>query len=107
MPVWIGGLSRPALRRAARWDGWVVDTIDEEQNVTLPPDAIAASVAYLREQGIGDGFDVAVGGTTPTGGRGLVGEYAEAGATWWFEMVFALRGSHEELLERVAAGPPR
>lgn len=107
VPVWVGGLSRPALRRAARWDGWVIGTIDEEQHVTLPPDAVAASVAYLREQGAGDGFDVAVNGTTAAGEHGLAGEYADAGATWWFESLFSLRGPHEALLERVAAGPPR
>lgn len=107
VPVWIGGWSRPALRRAARWDGWITSAIDETQTVACPPDVLAGSVAYLREQGAGDGFDVAVNGTTAAGERGLVPEYADAGATWWFESVFGLRGSHEEMLVRVEAGPPR
>jgi alkanesulfonate monooxygenase SsuD/methylene tetrahydromethanopterin reductase-like flavin-dependent oxidoreductase (luciferase family) len=107
IPVWIGGWSRPALRRAARWDGWVVSAIDENQVVQFGPDRIADAVTYLREHGASEGFDVAVNGTTPVGERGLVPEYAEAGATWWFESVFGLRGPHTEMLERVAAGPPR
>ena len=107
VPVWIGGWSRPALRRAARWDGWTAAVIDETAAVRCPPEGIAGSVQRLRELGVGPDFDVAVNGTTAPGERGLVPEYAEAGATWWLESVFGLRGSHEEMLERVAAGPPR
>ena len=106
MPVWIGGWSRPALRRAARWDGWIMSAIDERQTVWFGPDRLAEAVGYLREQGAGPGFDVAVNGTTPADGSPLPGEYAEAGATWWFESVFGLRGSHAEMLQRVSAGPP-
>ena len=33
--------------------------------------------------------------------------YADAGATWWFECLFASRGSHADMLARIKAGPPR
>ncbi|WP_024286459.1 LLM class flavin-dependent oxidoreductase [Cellulomonas sp. KRMCY2] len=107
LPVWIGGLSRAALRRAARWDGWIVPAIDENQDVTLTPEQLAADVAYLSAQRRTDApFDVAVDGTTVAGEAGRSVEYAEAGATWWFESLFGLRGSHAEMVERAAAGPP-
>ena len=107
MPVWIGGWSRPALRRAARWDGWIMSAIDEHQTVRFGPDQLADAVGYLEEKGVGGAFDVAVNGTTPSDGSQLPAEYAAAGATWWFESLFGLRGSHAQMLERVAAGPPR
>ena len=113
LPVWVGGVSRPALRRAARWDGWFVGTIDESQDVTFTPERLAEGVAYLQDQraasprSTGPAFDVVVDGISPADGPGLSREYADAGATWWFESLFGLRGTHEEMLERVAAGPPR
>ncbi len=106
MPVWIGGWSRPALRRAARWDGWILGTIDESQAVWFGPEKVADGVAYLGEQGAAAGFDVAVDGVTAAGEVGMTKEYADAGATWWFESLFGLRGTHAELLDRVAGGPP-
>jgi alkanesulfonate monooxygenase SsuD/methylene tetrahydromethanopterin reductase-like flavin-dependent oxidoreductase (luciferase family) len=58
VPVWVGGSSRPALRRATRWDGWVIGSIDEAQNVTFPPENVAKDLAYLRSFGPHEGFDV-------------------------------------------------
>jgi len=36
----------------------------------------------------------------------MVNEYADAGATWWLESLHGMRGSFEELLQRIEAGPP-
>ncbi len=41
-PNWIGGLSRPAMRRAVRQDGW--------HGMPQSAEGLAASIAYLREE---------------------------------------------------------
>jgi hypothetical protein len=38
--------------------------------------------------------------------RKLTKDYAAVGATWWLESLSGLRGSFDELLARVEAGPP-
>jgi alkanesulfonate monooxygenase SsuD/methylene tetrahydromethanopterin reductase-like flavin-dependent oxidoreductase (luciferase family) len=106
VPVWVGGTSRPALRRAARWDGWIVPTIGEDLSMTFGPERLAEGIAYLHEQGAAPGFDVAVNGATAPREVGITAEYIDAGATWWLESLFELRATHEELLARVGAGPP-
>jgi len=107
IPVWIGGDSKAAYRRAAQWDGWIIGAVDEMQNITLPPEQLAARVQTILDQRTVDApFDVAVDGCTQPNGGALVAEYAAAGATWWFEAIFGTRGSHEELLQRIQAGPP-
>ena len=100
-PIWIGGNSRAALRRASRWDGWIANSL-EPHGVTMPPARLAEKAAEI---GRGDGFEIAVNGYSEAGDAGLVRGYSEAGATWWLENVHDLRGSAEHVLERVAAGP--
>jgi alkanesulfonate monooxygenase SsuD/methylene tetrahydromethanopterin reductase-like flavin-dependent oxidoreductase (luciferase family) len=108
IPVWIGGDSQPAYRRAAKWDGWVIGTIDEQQNITLTPAQVAERVAAIRSHRTDDApFAVAVSGATAPGNAALPQAYAAVGATWWFETIFASRGSHAEMLARIEAGPPR
>lgn len=107
IPIWIGGESKAAYRRAAQWDGWIIGTVDEQQNITLTPEQLEGRVqAILSQRTVDAPFAVAVDGCTePGGGGALVAEYEAAGATWWFEAIFGTRGSHDELLRRIKAGP--
>jgi alkanesulfonate monooxygenase SsuD/methylene tetrahydromethanopterin reductase-like flavin-dependent oxidoreductase (luciferase family) len=108
IPIWIGGDSQAAYRRAARWDGWVIGTIDEMQNITMTPTGFAERVQAIKSHRVDEGpFDIAVDGCTRPRATELVAEYAAAGATWWFEAIFGTRGSHEEMLQRIMAGPPQ
>ena len=106
--IWIGGDSRPALRRAARWDGWVVSGNDMEGKMVLAPEDLKTKVEYIQSQRTQDGpFEIAMSGCSPAGEKELPSLYARAGATWWLETLFGLRGSVEEMLQRVEAGPPK
>jgi probable F420-dependent oxidoreductase len=99
VPIWIGGNRPASLRRAARWDGWLADSADPT-GMTLSPDDVARSIERI---GRSDDFDVAVLGQSD---RGDAAAYERAGATWWLENLHDMRGSVEDVLRHVQAGPP-
>ena len=107
IPIWVGGESKPALRRAARWDGWIVGGANQDGTMNRTPAQIAGQIAELgRLRASTAPLEVALTGYTQPGDRALAGEFAGAGVTWWLESLHGFRGSHEELLARVRAGPP-
>jgi alkanesulfonate monooxygenase SsuD/methylene tetrahydromethanopterin reductase-like flavin-dependent oxidoreductase (luciferase family) len=98
LPIWIGGMSRNARARAERFDGWFADTATPTE-MNTSPEQLARMI---------DGYsfgDVAVMGYSAPGERALHEAYAGAGATWWIEQVHDGRGSVDEILARVSAGP--
>jgi probable F420-dependent oxidoreductase len=100
IPIWIGGNSPPALRRAARFDGWAADS-ESPEGMRLSTDDVAERVAAI---GRSDRFDVVVNGQQRWADPA---DYEAVGATWWLETFHDTRGSFEEALAAVRAGPPR
>lgn len=103
IPIWIGGNSTPALRRAARFDGWAADT-EIPEGMRFSPDELAAKIAFIQEVRGDRDFEVAINAQIE---RADPGAYREAGATWWLENLHDMRGGFDELLALVRRGPPR
>lgn len=111
-PIWVGGTRPAAIRRAARWDGWIGIAVSEDgSRMELTPDGLAERVGRLRAEqaAIGrerDPVDVALFAFSEPDQGGVVAAFEDAGATWWLESLSPMRGSLDLLLARVEAGPP-
>ncbi len=111
-PIWLGASGRAgALRRAARWDGWIAVSINEDGvTLGLTPGAFAAQVERVRGEVAALGRDPATYEVAVFGQDGLgaarAAEYEAGGATWWLESYSPMRGSLDDLLEAVSKGPP-
>lgn len=101
VPIWIGGTSPRALRRAARFDGWFADSADPER-MTMTPGEVRASIESIGRE---PPFDVAVLGYSEPGEQGLHSAYENAGVTWWIEQLHDRRGDAGAMLARIEAGP--
>jgi hypothetical protein len=100
-----------ALRRAAGWDGWVgIIVTDDGSGLALTPDDVAARIERIDAERAVLGraeapFDVALFADSRFVGPSGVRAYGDAGATWWLESLSPMRGSLDQLLAVVEAGP--
>lgn len=117
IPVWVVGAwpRERSMRRAARWDGIVVQAQDDAgRGIEANSDVVRSVVDYASRDRLASGerrpFEVVVSGSTPAGepdaAIGVVSPLAEAGATWWIEADWTT-GTVDGLRDRIEAGPPR
>ncbi|MFN2188742.1 MAG: LLM class flavin-dependent oxidoreductase, partial [Candidatus Promineifilaceae bacterium] len=121
IPVWVGGdwPNKRPFRRMARWDGmFPLFSVPGPERES----AFAEAVSYVLEErqrlGLNQLFDVIKMGMTPADdpveAAARLNTAAEAGATWWLELLMpevygfspADPHAHAALRDRVLQGPP-
>src|SRR5829696_2348076 len=95
VPIWVVGAWPHArsMRRAARWDGIVVQATGPDGRPASGPDVLPDIVSWLggerAKAGRTQPFDVVVDGRTPAdepaAAIDIAAAHAVAGATWWVE----------------------
>lgn len=105
IPIWVvGGPKQSQLRRAARYDGAVINGTPEELRERK------ASIKALRSSSMM--LDIVTEGETPPDDQvraaAIVHPYAKAGATWWMESMWEQEGITRDytMRMRIRSGPP-
>ncbi len=112
IPIWVGGESTGALKRASRYEGWVIGgpaPSADEKGLSL--EQVSKAIEKIRQyRGKDDPFDVVYGMEFPEEEQLLKEAIQKAdsvGVTWLLEGIYGLRYTEEQALERVKKGPPR
>ena len=105
IPVWVAGVwpNTAPLARARRWDGYAPLLMEDGRFAKFTPAQVGEMRAVLPPLP----FDLAVFGTTEVADPPAMDGYADAGLTWWCESFDPWRGTMDEQIRRIDAGPPR
>jgi hypothetical protein len=112
IPVWVVGVwpKQKSMERALRWDGIIPQKYKATgKDMALSPDDIRSIKKFIDEHHTqSSNFDILAGASTAGKSRKRAAEivrpFAEAGATWWVEEVWA---AESKLRARIKQGPPR
>ena len=109
IPIWIGAVKNPALKRAARYDGWI--TGGPCPSVGDPglsyPQVSEKMKIIMKHRETRQPFDLVYGFEFPeTGIENYIKGAKDTGVTWMLDILSALRFNGKEALEYIRAGPP-
>lgn len=112
IPIWVGGNSKPALRRASRYDGWFPECPSPSADYAgISVEELKDSIAFiLKNRSDRRRFEILYAVETDDNSRPtltMVRRLWQLGITWVLENVQGLRFSEDEALERIKLGPPR
>lgn len=110
IPLWVAGTwpHKAPFRRAARWDGVRVAITGG----ALTPEDVREMVAYIGEHREADTpFDVVVSAPVPredpAEAADIAARFADAGGTWWLDLLAPSGAGIEATVRRIRRGPPR
>lgn len=111
IPIWVGGHSKPALRRASKYDGWADG--GPAPSVELPgmtSQELKASITYIKKnRKEKNPIDIVYTAELPEDSqqlRDMIRKLQHIGITWVLESIHGMRYSDKKALERVKRGPP-
>jgi alkanesulfonate monooxygenase SsuD/methylene tetrahydromethanopterin reductase-like flavin-dependent oxidoreductase (luciferase family) len=112
IPIWVGGASEGAVRRASRYDGWAIGgpcPSAKEEGLSLEQ-VSKAKKRVMKYRGGDRRFDIQYSLEFPTDKNQLeelVGQADSAGVTWMCESLFGWRCNGKQAFNIVRQGPPK
>jgi hypothetical protein len=116
IPIWVVGAwpRVKSMQRVLRYDGLLPAVMNDDGKVRMgpaTPDEVRAMKAFIETNRTATTpFDIVTEGQTPGDDRAkatsIIRGWAEVGATWWLEAMWATP-DRDQVLARIKQGPPR
>jgi alkanesulfonate monooxygenase SsuD/methylene tetrahydromethanopterin reductase-like flavin-dependent oxidoreductase (luciferase family) len=110
IPIWIGAIKTPALKRAAKYDGWITSgPCPSAGDPGLTYEQVSEKLNKIKHyRKNSEPFDIVYALEFPEKGlRKHILRAREVEVTWMLDIISALRFNHDEVIDHIKRGPPK